>query len=44
MTKWAVELSEFDLTYRPRTMIKGRALADFITKVHFTDREEEGER
>ena len=39
-----VELSEFDLTYRPRTTIKGQALAYFITEVHFSDCEEEGER
>ncbi|XP_071924104.1 uncharacterized protein [Coffea arabica] len=30
MVKWAVELSEYDLGYRPRTAIKAQALADFI--------------
>nr|XP_027102744.1 uncharacterized protein LOC113723988 [Coffea arabica] len=30
MVKWAVELSEYDLGYQPRTAIKAQALADFI--------------
>ncbi|XP_060972375.1 uncharacterized protein LOC133038292 [Cannabis sativa] len=30
MTKWAVELSEYDITYQPRTTIKSQVLADFI--------------
>ncbi|XP_071927641.1 uncharacterized protein [Coffea arabica] len=30
MVKWAVELSEYDLGYQPRTSIKAQALADFI--------------
>ncbi|XP_063947521.1 uncharacterized protein LOC135152038 [Daucus carota subsp. sativus] len=28
--KWAVELVQFDIEYKPRTSIKGQALADFI--------------
>ena len=28
--KWAIELSEFDIRYKPRTAIKGQILADFI--------------
>ena len=27
---WAIELSEFDIQYRPRTAIKGQVVADFI--------------
>ena len=27
---WAIELSEFDIQYRPRTTIKGQVVADFI--------------
>ncbi|XP_022847633.1 uncharacterized protein LOC111370170 [Olea europaea var. sylvestris] len=34
LLKWAIELSEFDLTFRPRHDIKGQALADFM--VEFT--------
>ena len=34
MTLWAVELSEFDIWYRPQTAIKRQVVADFI--VEFT--------
>ena len=30
--KWAIELSEFDIEYRPRTTIKGQVLADFVVE------------
>ena len=30
LTTWAVELSEYDISYQPRTAIKSQALADFI--------------
>ena len=30
LVKWSVELSEFDLSYRPRGAIKAQALADFM--------------
>ena len=30
LTKWAVELSEYDISYQPCTAIKSQALADFI--------------
>ena len=30
LMKWAIELSEFDIRYRPKTTIKGQVLADFI--------------
>ena len=39
LVQWAVELSEFDIEYRPRQAIKAQALADFIAK--FTVAEEE---
>jgi len=29
---WVVELSEFDIRYRPRTAIKGQVVVDFIVK------------
>ncbi|XP_052198359.1 uncharacterized protein LOC127805648 [Diospyros lotus] len=32
MLKWAVELSAFDIDYRPRLAIKAQALADFIVE------------
>ena len=28
--KWAIELSEFDIRYKPKTAIKGHVLADFV--------------
>jgi ribonuclease HI len=35
LVRWSVELSEFDIDYRPRTAIKGQVIADFIAE--FTD-------
>ena len=32
MALWAIELSEFDVRYRPRTAMKGQVVADFIAK------------
>ena len=34
MVQWAIELSQFDIEYHPRSAIKAQALADFI--VEFT--------
>ena len=39
MVQWAIELSQFDIKYRPQTAIKAQALADFIAE--FTDPEHE---
>ena len=41
MTLWVVELSEFDILYRPRMAIKGQAVADFVTM--FAQSEDKGE-
>ena len=30
LMKWAIELSEFDIRYRPKIEIKGQVLADFV--------------
>ena len=30
LMKWAIEVSEFDIRYKPRTTVKGQVLADFI--------------
>ncbi|GAA0143687.1 hypothetical protein LIER_35791 [Lithospermum erythrorhizon] len=32
IVKWAIELSEFDLRYKPRTSMKAQALADFMVE------------
>ena len=30
LMKWAIELSEFDIRYKPKVVVKGNILADFI--------------
>ena len=37
MVQWAIELSQFDIEYNPRTAIKAQALADFIAAFTVTD-------
>ncbi|KAI5352565.1 hypothetical protein L3X38_005456 [Prunus dulcis] len=32
LMKWAIELSQYDFLYRPKTAIKAQALTDFITE------------
>ena len=39
MVQWAIELSQFDIEYHPRTNIKVQALADFIIEFTLTDEE-----
>ena len=34
---WAMELSEFNIQYRPRTAIKGQVVADFIAEFTLMD-------
>ncbi|KAL0405870.1 UNVERIFIED_CONTAM: hypothetical protein Slati_3900900 [Sesamum latifolium] len=33
LIKWAVELSEYDISYLPHTTIKAQALTDFVSKM-----------
>ena len=35
MTKWAIELREFDIKFMPRTAIKGQALTDFMAEFSY---------
>ena len=37
LMKWAIEVSEFDIRYKPKTAIKGQVLADFV--MEFTSAE-----
>ena len=37
MVLWVIELSEFDVQYRPHTAIKGQVVSDFIAE--FTNME-----
>jgi hypothetical protein len=32
LAKWAIELSMYDIVYKPRTVIKAQALSDFMTE------------
>ncbi|XP_059658685.1 uncharacterized protein LOC132305016 [Cornus florida] len=43
MTKWVIELSSFDLTYEPRTAIKGQAVVDFLLEYDVEDLVEDHE-
>ena len=37
LMKWAIELSEFNIIYKPKPAIKGQVLADFV--MEFTSAE-----
>ena len=37
LINWAVELSQFNLVFLPRTSIKAQALADFVTECSFPE-------
>ncbi|XP_074324003.1 uncharacterized protein LOC141660923 [Apium graveolens] len=39
LIKWAIELGEFDIKYKPRTAIKAQALADFVVEYTINDQE-----
>ena len=41
LVQWSIEMSEFDIDYRPRTAIKAQALADFIAEFTHPWKEEE---
>ena len=37
MVQWAIELSQFDIEYHPRTAIEAQALVDFIAEFTLSD-------
>ncbi|XP_027150213.1 uncharacterized protein LOC113750438 [Coffea eugenioides] len=37
LTKWAIELGEYDFSYEPRTTIKAQTLADFLAELTFNE-------
>lgn len=39
LSKWCVELTEYEITYEPRKAIKVQAIADFIAELPLTDEE-----
>ena len=40
LVKWAVSLGAYDITFKPRTAIKGQALADFIAECSIPQQDE----
>ncbi|KAL0403733.1 UNVERIFIED_CONTAM: hypothetical protein Sradi_2014100 [Sesamum radiatum] len=40
LIKWAIEQSQYDISYLPRTTIKAQALADFVSEMTGTTQEE----
>jgi ribonuclease HI len=45
LVQWSIEMSEFDIDYRPRTAIKAQALADFVAEfTHPWNEEKESEK
>ena len=40
MALWAIELSKFDMQYRPRMAVKGQVVADFIAEFTLRDDQE----
>ncbi|KAL0373216.1 UNVERIFIED_CONTAM: hypothetical protein Scaly_1003200 [Sesamum calycinum] len=40
LVKWVMELSEYNISYLPRTTIKTQALADFVSEMTGTPLEE----
>ena len=43
MVQWAIELSQFDVDYRPRTAIKAQALVDFVTEFTIAEQDPESD-
>ena len=41
LVQWSIEISEFDIDYRPRTVIKAQALTDFIAEFTYPLKEDE---
>uniref|UniRef100_A0A2N9G1W1 Uncharacterized protein n=1 Tax=Fagus sylvatica TaxID=28930 RepID=A0A2N9G1W1_FAGSY len=41
LIQWSIEMSEFDIDYRPRTAIKAQALADFVAEFTHPLKEDE---
>lgn len=38
MTRWAIKLGEYNVTYRPRMSIKDQSLVDFLTEIQDEER------
>ena len=44
LVKWAIDLGEFDIKYKPRTTIKAETLADFMVECTIANQEVGGGR
>ena len=44
LMKWAIELSEFDIRYKPKDAIKGQILADFVMEFISTEPAENAQK
>ncbi|KAK1363005.1 hypothetical protein POM88_038566 [Heracleum sosnowskyi] len=44
LIKWAIELGEFDIKYKPRTAIKAQALVDFMVECTIDNQEVGGQK
>ncbi|XP_074322944.1 uncharacterized protein LOC141659908 [Apium graveolens] len=44
LIKWAIELGEFDIKYKPRTTIKAQALTDFVVECTIDNKEVQGHK
>ena len=42
MARWAIELSEFDIQFKPRLALKGQVLADFLAEIPQQEMELDG--
>ena len=42
MALWAIELSEFSIQYKPRLVLKGKVLAEFLVEIPQQEREPDG--
>ena len=43
MVQWAVELSQFNVDYKPRIAIKAQVLADFVTEFTTVNQDSESD-
>ena len=43
MVQWVVELSQFDVDYKPRTVIKVQALVNFAAEFTMADQDQESD-
>ncbi|KAL0434296.1 UNVERIFIED_CONTAM: hypothetical protein Slati_2763900 [Sesamum latifolium] len=40
MTKWAIELNDYDISYQPKTTIKAQALVKFVNEAMLVEEDD----